>query len=75
MRVGTNSRTGGGVIIMEIEVAVIGAMIVPIYIALFGIYQKIGKYEEICRRFIMCEQHLYRQGVLDSEVVLNESAF
>lgn len=56
---------------MEIEVAVIGAMIVPIYIALFGIYQKIGKYEEICRRFIMCEQHLYRQGIIEQEVFLD----
>jgi len=36
----------------SIDIAVFIALISPVYIALFGIYQKIGRYDEICLQFI-----------------------
>lgn len=43
---------------MDVEtIGVIGVLIMPIYYALFGIYQKIGKYEEVCKNF---DEHCHK---------------
>lgn len=43
---------GGGCMMDTIDIAVFVALISPVYIALFGIYQKIGRYDEVCLQFI-----------------------
>jgi hypothetical protein len=45
---------------MDLEtVAIIAGMITPVYIALFGIYQKVGKFERVCKEVDSLKESVY----------------
>lgn len=45
---------------MDLElVAILAGMITPVYIALFGIYRKVGQFERICKEVDAMKEHVY----------------
>ena len=45
---------------MDLElIAILAGMITPVYIALFGIYRKVGQFERICKEVDAMKEHVY----------------
>lgn len=45
---------------MDLElIAILAGMITPVYIALFGIYRKVGQFERVCKEVDSLKEHVY----------------
>jgi len=45
---------------MDLElIAILAGMITPVYIALFGIYRKVGQFERVCKEIDSLKEQVY----------------